>query len=134
MNGQQSNAKSTGATTNGAVALIIDYSNGVQKSFVGIPWKHDMAVFDALQAADSISPGLTFEFAKSAVDRGGRDVGSVVSIDGVGADQPDQKWLIWVNRNSRFAYFRSSFKNCPLHIGVAGHFGLLLVTYQLAHS
>jgi hypothetical protein len=97
MNGKQDNAKSADAT-NGAVALIVDYSNGVQKSFVGIPWKHDMAVFDALEAAGSISPGLTFEFAKSGVDRGGRDIGSILSIDGLGADQPDQKWLVWVNR------------------------------------
>ena len=87
----------TAQVSGGAVSLIIDYSDGVQKSFTGIPWKRDMAVLDLLQAAASTSPGLNFEFAKSFDDRGGRDVGSVVSIDGVKADNRDQKWLVWVN-------------------------------------
>jgi hypothetical protein len=87
----------TAQDSGGAVSLIIDYSNGVQKSFAGIPWKRDMAVLDLLQAASSTSPGLKFEFAKSFDDRGDRDVGSVVSIDGVKADNQDQKWLVWVN-------------------------------------
>ena len=87
----------TAQASGGAVSLIIDYSNGVQKSFAGIPWKRDMAVLDLLQAASSASPGLKFEFVKSFVDRGGREVGSVVSIDEVKADTRDQKWLVWVN-------------------------------------
>jgi hypothetical protein len=87
----------TAQDSGGAVSLIIDYSNGVQKSFAGIPWKRDMAVLDLLQAASSASPGLKFEFVKSFVDRGGREVGSVVSIDEVKADTRDQKWLVWVN-------------------------------------
>ena len=87
----------TAQASGGAVSLIIDYSNGVQKNFAGIPWKRDMAVLDLLQAASSANPGLKFEFVKSFVDRGGRDVGSVVSIDEVKADNRDQKWLVWVN-------------------------------------
>ena len=57
-----------------------------KKSFADIPWKREMAVLDLLQAAGSANPGLKFEFVKSFVDRGGRDVGSVVSIDEVKAD------------------------------------------------
>ena len=69
----------------------------IEKSFAGIPWKREMAVLDLLQAAGSASPGLKFEFVESFVDRGGRAVGSVVSIDEVKADNRDQKWLVWVN-------------------------------------
>lgn len=87
----------TAQAPNGAVSLIIDYSNGVQKSFAGIPWKGGMAVPDLLQVAGSTSPGLKFEFAKSFEDRGSRDVGVIVSIDGVKADKKDQKWVVWVN-------------------------------------
>jgi hypothetical protein len=83
---------------NGAVALIIDYSNGVRKSFTSIPWRPEMAVYDVLQAAVATSPGLTFQFEKTLVDRGGRDVGMIVAIDGVAAEQENQKWLIWVNQ------------------------------------
>ena len=87
----------TAQASGGAVSLIIDYSNGVQKIFAGIPWKREMAVLDLLKAAGSANPGLKFEFVKSFVDRGGREVGSVVSIDEVKADNRDQKWLVWVN-------------------------------------
>jgi hypothetical protein len=83
---------------NGAVALTIDYSNGVQKSFTNIPWRPEMAVDDVLQAAVGTIPGLTFQFEKTLVDRGGRDVGMIVSVDDVAAEQENQKWLIWVNQ------------------------------------
>jgi hypothetical protein len=83
----------------GAVALTIDYSNGVRKSFTSIPWRPEMAVYDVLQAAVATKPGLTFQFEKTFVDRGGRDVGMIVAIDDVAAEQENQKWLIWVNQS-----------------------------------
>ena len=83
---------------NGAVALTIDYSNGVRKSFTNIPWRPEMAVDDVLQAAVGTIPGLTFQFEKTFVDRGGRDVGMIVAIDDVASEQENQKWLIWVNQ------------------------------------
>jgi hypothetical protein len=83
----------------GAVALTIDYSNGVRKSFTSIPWRPEMAVYDVLQAAVGTKPGLTFQFGKTFVDRGGRDVGMIVAIDDVAAEQENQKWLIWVNQS-----------------------------------
>ena len=38
----------------GSVGLIIDYSNGVQKSFMGIPWNEGMEIIALLKAAGSI--------------------------------------------------------------------------------
>ena len=58
-----------------------------------------MAVYDVLQAAAATKPGLTFQFEKTFVDRGGRDVGMIVAIDDIAAEQEDQKWLIWVNQS-----------------------------------
>ena len=84
---------------NGAVALTIDYSNGVRKSFNSITWRPEMAVYDVLQAAAATKPGLTFQFEKTFVDRGGRDVGMIVAIDDVAVEQENQKWLIWVNQS-----------------------------------
>lgn len=84
---------------NGAVALIIDYSNGVRKSFNNIPWRSEMAVYDVLQVAADTKPGVNFRFEKMSVDRGGRDVGKIAAIDDMAADQENQNWLIWVNQS-----------------------------------
>jgi hypothetical protein len=82
----------------GAVALTIDYSNGVQKSFAFLPWKPDMDVLDVLRAAESRKPGLGFEFHVTLVsDRAGRARGFMASIDGIQADQTNHKWLLWIN-------------------------------------
>ena len=85
---------------NGAVALTIDYSNGVRKSFNSIPWRPEMAVYDVLQEAVATKPGLAFQFEKTFVDRGGRDVGVIVAIDDIAAEQDNQKWLVWINQSS----------------------------------
>lgn len=86
----------------GTVTLVVDYAQGVQKTFQGLPWKEPlgsqgMAVTDALQAAASLGPGLDFQFAESFVDRGGREVGSISSIDGVGACEEGAAWSIFIN-------------------------------------
>ena len=84
---------------NGAIALIIDYSNGVRKSFNNIPWRSDMAVYDVLEVAADTKPGVNFQFEKTGVDRGGRDIGEIAAIDDMAADQENQNWLIWVNQS-----------------------------------
>jgi len=83
----------------GAVALIVDYSNGVQKIFTGIPWKPNMSVLDALEAAGSISPGVAFEYEEEVMDRGGNMVGHINSIDEVRAGSDDSHWRVWVNQH-----------------------------------
>jgi hypothetical protein len=78
------------------VSIHVDFSNGVMKSFFKIPTGLHMSVTQALDAAMSVPPGLTYEFDAKFIDRGGREVGAVKSIDGVvGAE--DQIWGVWVN-------------------------------------
>ena len=86
------------STSPGAVALTIDYGNGAHKSFAVIPWKEGIDVLDVLRTARSIEPGLVFEFSVTLPsDRAGRQRGFIASIDGVKADQTNQKWLVWIN-------------------------------------
>lgn len=84
---------------NGAVALIIDYSNGVRKSFNNIPWSPEMAVYDVLMVAADTKPGVTFQIEKTGVDRGGRDRGIIAAIDDISAEQENHNWLIWINQS-----------------------------------
>lgn len=83
-------AKKT-STASGAASLTIDYSNGVRKSFVGIPCTEETDVLEVLQAAGAIKPGLVFKFTVTLVsDRVGRKRGFISLIDGVKADQKNQ--------------------------------------------
>ena len=91
-------ATSTPTPAAGAVALTVDYSNGVHKSFAIIPWTPDLDGLAVLRAAGSIPPGLVFEFKVTLLsDRAGRQRGFIAAIDGVKADQTHQKWLLWIN-------------------------------------
>ena len=78
--------------------LIINFGNGDQKRFADIPWTPEMSVLDVLEAAGQISPGLVFEFTVTLdSDRAGRQRGVIASIDGVKADEANQKWLVRIN-------------------------------------
>src|SRR5215471_10951251 len=90
----------TGTTNDalGAVTLTVDYSNGAIRSFAGLPWAQGTDVLGVLRAAGSKNPKLIFEFTVTLQsDRAGRQRGFIASIDGVKADQINQKWLLWVN-------------------------------------
>ena len=103
---------------NGAVALIIDYSNGVRKSFNNIAWRPEMAVYDVLEVAADTKPGVIFKFEKTGVDRGGREVGIIAAIDDIAAEQEKQKWLIWVNQS----FFKTELRwVLPVGNGVIGN-------------
>jgi len=95
---EQTVGETSNATGSGAVALTIDYSNGAQKSFKFIPWRPEMDFLEVLKSANSINPGLTFEFhATLPSDRAGRARGFIASLDGMKADQTSRKWLLWIN-------------------------------------
>ena len=95
---QKTAAAKKASASSGTVSLSIDYSNGVQKSFAGIPCAKDADIFNVLQAAASNKPGLVFNFKVTlASDRVGRKRGFISLIDGVKADQKNQKWLLWIN-------------------------------------
>jgi hypothetical protein len=113
-----------------AVSLFIDYSNGVQKIFANIPWATGMAVLDVLEEARSAGPGLMFEFSGSFTDRGGRDVGTIASIDGVAGESNDEKWLFWVNRKYMGQGLRA--RGHPTEIGEPRVEAGDVVTFKLA--
>ena len=75
------------------VSLTIDYSSGVQKLVFAVPWQQGLTILGAIEAAQSIAPGLTVAFGS---DRSGQALGLV--IDGVPAE-PDRaaRWSFWVN-------------------------------------
>ncbi len=79
-----------------SVTLHIDFSNGVTKTFAHVPTERHKSVTQVLDTATHLRPGLTYEFDARFVDRGGREVGAVTSIDGVGKDE-GQVWAAWVN-------------------------------------
>jgi hypothetical protein len=79
-----------------SVTIHIDYSNGATKTLPNVDPGSNMSVSGALDVAQLMRPGLSYEFEANFIDRGGRDVGRVTSIDGVAADD-SQFWAIWVN-------------------------------------
>lgn len=83
-------------TSTRTITLTIDYGNGAQKSFAGIPWQQPDGILEVLKAASSISPGLVYETHGGGFTRGGQQPISIASIDGVAAGQ-DKQWLVWVN-------------------------------------
>lgn len=75
------------------VSLTIDYSNGVQKQFFAIHWRKGLTILGAIEAAQTILPGLAVAFGS---DRSGHALGLV--IDGVPAEQGRvAQWSFWVN-------------------------------------
>ncbi len=79
-----------------SVTIHIDFSNGVTKTFAKVPLGLNKSVTQALDAAADVPPGLAYEFEADFIDRGGREVGRVKSIDGVGGAE-GQVWGVWVN-------------------------------------
>ena len=97
--------------TSSTVTLVVDYGHGVRKTFSDIPWIgapgcRDMAVPDSLEAARTLGPGLDVGFEQEFVDRGGRDVGSIHSIDGVAAEEEGSSWAIFINEKPAGAQLR----------------------------
>lgn len=78
------------------VSILVDFSNGATKSFAQVPLAGRMSVTQALDAAASIAPGLTYDFDATFVDRGGRNVGTIKSVDGV-VETQEQEWGVWLN-------------------------------------
>ncbi len=79
--------------SSGAVNLVIDYSNGAQKHFSGIPWTYGMRILGAIEAAKSIAPGLT---SQRLTDRGWMVV--ITAVDNVKGSTDRSAWLAWVNK------------------------------------
>lgn len=79
-----------------SVSVLVDFSNGATKSFASVPWAERMSVTKALDAAAAIPPGLAYEFDSEFFDRGGRRVGTLKSVDGIG-ESDGTEWSVWLN-------------------------------------
>ncbi len=76
------------------VALTIDYSNGAQKHFAGIPWTKDLTILEALQASAEIRPGVEISFGS---DRVGHVLGLVIDDVPQEGKTGASEWLVWVD-------------------------------------
>jgi Domain of unknown function (DUF4430) len=82
------------AAQSGAVALVIDYNDGVVKSYANLPWTKGMTVLDMMNAAKAHTHGITFEFT----GRGG--TAFLTQIDDVkneGGGAGKKNWQFSVN-------------------------------------
>ena len=80
------------------VSVLVDFSNGTTKNFAQVAISGSMSVPQVLDTAALIAPGpgLSYEFDVEFVDRGGRQVGSIKSVDGIGETE-DREWGVWLN-------------------------------------
>lgn len=90
------------------VSLTVDWGNGSQKSFE-VPWRDQLTILEAIQAATSIPPGLAVEFGST---RTGAALD--LSLDGVPHTGEFGKWSITVND-----------KTAPTYLGTATSFHFL---------
>lgn len=73
------------------VRLTIDYGDGVQKVFTALPWKADLTVLGALEAAARHPRGIKF------THRGSRAEAFVTAIDDVANEGRGKNWTYLVN-------------------------------------
>jgi hypothetical protein len=97
-------AKPMPATSEASVALIIDYSNGVEKSFAALPWRPEMDVLELLLTAATITPGVDVDFGVlpnpnapdiPMVDRANHEMGALRALDGIGGE--GAAWQVWID-------------------------------------
>ena len=74
-----------------AVKLTIDYGDGVQKTFVELPWKDGLTVFAALQSAAKHPRGI------KVAHQGSGATTLVTAIDDLKNEGRGRNWLFEVN-------------------------------------
>ena len=89
------------------VRLTIDYGDGVQKVFTALPWKADLTVLGALEAAARHPRGIKFTHRGTGADA------FVTAIDEVANEGRGKNWTYLVN-NKRAA---TSAGVCALDAG-----------------
>ena len=73
------------------VKVVIDYADGVEKHFTGLPWEKDMTVLDVMKAAKKHPRGIQFE------SRGKGATTFIFQIDDVKNEASGRGWLFRVN-------------------------------------
>jgi hypothetical protein len=73
------------------VKVVIDYGDGSQKQFSAVPWKQEMTVFAALEAAAKHPRGFKF------VHQGKGETVLITAIDDLKNEGRGRNWLYEVN-------------------------------------
>ncbi len=74
------------------VKLVVDYDDGVQKTFKALAWSKGMTVIDAMDLAKAHPRGITYDAA------GKGPTAFVLSIDGLNNEGGGKRnWQYWVN-------------------------------------
>lgn len=76
-----------------AVKLVIDYNDGSTRTFQ-LPWKKDMTVKDAMDAAKALGHGFDYRFIGSG------ETAKLEKIDDVqnqGGGTTRKNWQFWIN-------------------------------------
>jgi hypothetical protein len=76
------------------VQLVIDYGDGVETHFTGLPWRDGMTVLDAMTAASKHSHGITFKQRGSG---GGALITQIGDVANEGGGRENKNWLFYVN-------------------------------------
>ncbi len=76
------------------VKMTVDYGDGVQKSFVRLPWKAEMTALDALRLADKHPRGIDAKWRGSGANTFLTQIDDLAN-EGLGAN--DRNWLVYVN-------------------------------------
>lgn len=74
-----------------SVALTIDYGDGVEKRFLGVPWEDGTTVLDVLEFAAKHPRGIKFEY------RGRSATGFLTKIDDLANEGRGRNWLFYLN-------------------------------------
>ena len=100
-----------GSETGQHVQLTIDYGDGAERHFTGVPWCANMTVFDALLWAAHHPHGIAFEYQGTGAHGAGIQT-LVLAIDSVanqGGGDSARNWVYEVNG-------RKAQDSCGVHL------------------
>jgi hypothetical protein len=76
------------------VRLVIDYGDGVIKTFVDLPWTKGGTVLDVMNAAKARPHGITFSYSGSG---GSAFLSQIDDVKNEGGGAGRKNWQFWVN-------------------------------------
>jgi hypothetical protein len=103
-------ARPAGDASPATVKLVIDFGDGAQKAYSGLPWTEGMTVLDALTAAQAAPHGIRFEYSGTGA------TAFVTRIDDManqGGGAGKKNWVYRVNGQ----YAKQSSGACKLRAG-----------------
>ena len=76
------------------VRLVVDYGDGVIKTFTDLPWAKGNTVLDVMNAAKDRPHGITFSYTGSGASAFLTRIDDVANDGGAGAKK---NWQLWIN-------------------------------------